>query len=61
VSLARSATGAEAATLARARAGEEGAFRLEARPTAAGELVLTAPRFGALSPLRVPVARVAGP
>jgi tungstate transport system substrate-binding protein len=49
------------APLARARAGEGGSFRLTARVDRSGELVLSAPRFGRLSALRVPVGRVSGP
>jgi tungstate transport system substrate-binding protein len=49
------------APVARARAGTGGAFRLTGRVDRSGELVLSAPRFGRLSALRVSVGRVSAP
>jgi tungstate transport system substrate-binding protein len=49
------------APLARARASAGGGFRLTARVDRSGELVLSAPRFGRLSALRLRVGRVGGP
>ncbi|HEX2104637.1 MAG TPA: substrate-binding domain-containing protein [Solirubrobacteraceae bacterium] len=47
--------------LARARTAAGGAFRLTGRVERSGELVLSAPRFGQLSALRVSVGRVSVP
>jgi tungstate transport system substrate-binding protein len=60
VSLARSA-GKDGDTLASDHAGPSGSFRLRARVKRPGELVLRAPRFGRLSPLRLPLGRVTVP
>jgi tungstate transport system substrate-binding protein len=49
------------APVAQARAGAGGAFRLTGRVDRSGELVLSAPRFGRLSALRVSVGRVSVP
>jgi len=47
--------------LTRGRADGAGAFRLRARLDGGGDLVLTAPRHGRLSPLRLRIGHVAAP
>jgi tungstate transport system substrate-binding protein len=59
VRLARVRPGAAPVVLARARATASGAFRLRARLTRGGGLVLTTPRFRNLSPLSRSLGRVA--
>src|SRR3954454_19502446 len=51
--------GARSRVVARGRASARGAFRLRARLTAGGTLVLATPRFRNLSPLSRPLGRVA--
>jgi tungstate transport system substrate-binding protein len=50
-----------AEALAPARAGTGGAFRLRGRMSRSGEVLLSAPRYGPLSPLRVSLGRVSVP
>src|SRR3954469_16494222 len=52
-------SGARSRVVARGRVSASGAFRLRARLTAGGTLLLTTPRFRNLSPLSRPLGRVA--
>jgi tungstate transport system substrate-binding protein len=52
---------AAAGSLARGRADADGGFRLRSRVDRSGELVLSAPRFGRLSAVRVSLGRVSVP